>query len=309
MLTARSIDGRRSPPWPRFATAGVCFALVMPGTVMDCSDRPSPVLTRVMDARRLASELQVAFTGAADAANRAVMADTDETSATFAQEAESQTQAAQTDLDLLDGIVRSLDYADEQALLAEFRDAFTKYRVIDSEILQLAVENTNLKAQRLSFGPAYEAANALRDALAPVSQASAVPAKDAWRVRALVASAVLAVREIEVLQAPHIAASADVAMADLEQQMTTLEASARSALRELASTNIPALQSPVSEASAALDRFMGVNKQLVALSRRNSNVRSLALSLGQKRKLTSVCEGGLRALNERLGQRDFTATR
>ena len=54
---------------------------------------------------------------------------------------------------------------------------------------------------------------------------------------------------------------------------------------------------------------MGVNAQIVALSRRNTNVRSLALSLGQKRTLTAACEDSLRALEDALAKRGFTATR
>jgi hypothetical protein len=42
---------------------------------------------------------------------------------------------------------------------------FAEYRVLDRKILDLAVENTNLKAQRLALGPAQEAADAFRDAL------------------------------------------------------------------------------------------------------------------------------------------------
>ena len=62
-------------------------------------------------------------------------------------------------------------------------------------------------------------------------------------------------------------------------------------------------------ASSALDRFVGFNAQLIALSRRNTNVRSLALSLGQKRMLTATCEDSLRALQDALGTRGFSATR
>jgi hypothetical protein len=54
---------------------------------------------------------------------------------------------------------------------------------------------------------------------------------------------------------------------------------------------------------------MALNGELVALSRRNTNVRSLALALGQKRTLTSACQDTLRALQESLAQRGFTATR
>jgi hypothetical protein len=268
-----------------------------------CTEQRSPVLTRLMEARRLAAELLVSFTKSADAANRAVMADTDEASTAFAHEAQEQSQQVQRDLEQAAGVLQGLGYSDETELLKGFREAFTKYRELDREILALAVENTNLKAQRLSFGPAHAAANALRDSL------GAVAAKDQCRASALAAKATLAVREIEVLQAPHIAASEDTVMTDLENQMAALEASARSALQELDSMGTPELHAAVATANKLLTDFMAVNAQLVTLSRRNSNVRSLALSLGQKRTLTATCEGDLRALNDRLTKRDFAATR
>jgi hypothetical protein len=54
---------------------------------------------------------------------------------------------------------------------------------------------------------------------------------------------------------------------------------------------------------------MGVNAQIIALSRRNSHVRSLALSLNQKGKLAGACEDSLRALRHALENRGFTGTR
>ena len=54
---------------------------------------------------------------------------------------------------------------------------------------------------------------------------------------------------------------------------------------------------------------MGLNGQIIALSRRNTNVRSLALSLDQKRALTATCEESLRALQDALAKRGFTSAR
>ena len=124
------------------------------------------------------------------------------------------------------------------------------------------------------------------------------PAKDTWRVKALIASAVAAVREIQALQAPHIADAEDSAMAGLEQRMAAAEAAARKDLATLQILVAPAARSHVGDATTALDRFMGLNAQIVALSRRNTNVRSLALSLDQKRKLIGPCEETLRALRD-----------
>ena len=62
-------------------------------------------------------------------------------------------------------------------------------------------------------------------------------------------------------------------------------------------------------AAAALDRFTAVNAEIVTLSRRNSNVRSLALSLGRKRTVTAECDDMLQALDDALAKHHFAATR
>jgi hypothetical protein len=308
MPTARlasEMRGKNAAHWG--PTVWFCLAAIAATTSSGCAEQPSAVFTRLTEARRLTAELRVHFTKASDAANRSVMADTDEASIAFAHEATLETNAAASDLGKLEAIVHGLAYSDEVKLLAEFRRKFAKYQALDREILELAVENTNLKAQRLSFGPADGAATAFRDALDAVARS--VPEKDSWHARALALTAVLSLREIQVLQAPHIAASEDAAMTALEQKIATSEANARSALKDLASMSKPELQPSIDAANAALGRFMNINAQLVALSRRNSNVRSLALSLGQKRTLAAACEASLHALSDRLAKRAFAATR
>jgi hypothetical protein len=287
-----------------FLSAG--FALVLAGGAAGCNQGPSPAITRLSDARRLSADLLVHLTKAADASNRAVMADTDDASVAFAGDARNELRALAEDVGKLQTIVKDLELNDELKLLAELRKALANYRVLDDQVLELACENTNLKAQRLSFGPAREAADAFRAALDTAARAGSEG--DAWHVRALCATAALAVREIQVLQAPHIAEADDAAMTALEQRMAALETNARSTLTELAGV-APALQSASEAAAAALTQFMAINAQIVTLSRRNSNVRSLALSLGQKRALIAVCEESIGALRARLERRSFTGTR
>jgi hypothetical protein len=286
---------------------GCSIAVIIIGATTGCMNAPETALERLSEANRLAADLLIQFTKAGDAANRAVMADTDEASVTFAREAEQATQAVQRDIDTLGPILVGLQYSSETHLLEEFSSRFAEYRALDRSILDLAVENTNLKAARLSFGPAQEAADAFRDsveAVAPLAQAN-----DAWRVKALIATAVASVREIQVLQAPHIAEADDAAMTRIEKRMVTSEAAARSALEMLASLVPPASRPRLAAATAALDRFTGLNTQIIALSRRNTNVRSLALSLGKKRMLSATCEDSLRALQDALAKRGFPATR
>jgi hypothetical protein len=188
-----------------------------------------------------------------------------------------------------------------------FVSRFDEYHALDRQILDLAVENTNLKAQRLAFGPAQEEADAFRDALQAIPPS--VSAKDRWRAEALVATAVMTVREIQVLQAPHIADADEAVMTRMENRMATSETAARRALEALTGLVDPSSRARLAAATAALDRFMALNTQIVALSRRNTNVRSLALSLDQKRTLTVACEDSLRALQDALAKRGFTGIR
>ena len=293
---------------PSRVAAALLGASVITGVVLaggGCSGDTS--LARLTEARRLSANLRVQFTKAGDAANRAVMADSDAASAAFAQEAEQTTQAVLQDVAALAPLLMALRYADEARTLEEFRGRFEEYRGLDHSILQLAIEGSNLKAQRLAFGSGRDAANAFQDSLSAVAPRDA--STDRWRVQALVATAVMRVREIQVLQAPHIAEANDAAMTAMEAEMAASATGARTALEALAPLVDAASRPGVEGASGALDRFMAVNDEIVALSRRNTNVRSLALSLNQKRVITAACHDSLTALADALAKRGFTATR
>ena len=270
-------------------------------SLMACAN-PQTVLTQLVDARRLASELHLQFTQSAEAANRAVMAEGDDAAAAAADEARRARQVVERDLHALRTNLQSSSYGDDLRHLDDFEARFREYRRLDDEILPLAVENTNLKAQRLSFGAGREAADAFRSAL----DAAVRSAKDSPRARDLAAAARIAVLEILVLQAPHIAEPRDDAMTRFEEQMKTSAANARKALAGLQGLCAPA---DAANATAALDRFVAINDQIVALSRRNTNVRSLALALGRKRAVTAECADQLKALEEALAKHEFTATR
>src|SRR5437762_462697 len=70
----------------RARTAGGCSIVILLMTAIGCIQSPETALERLLESRRLASDLLVQFTKAADASNRAVMADTDDASKAFAHE-------------------------------------------------------------------------------------------------------------------------------------------------------------------------------------------------------------------------------
>ena len=284
----------------------VIMALASASAAASCGQLPAH-LTRLVEARQLTSALHLEFTKGAEAANRAVMADTDEASAAAAEEARQFRQSAVDNIEAVRHALQDLGYNEELKLLEAFAARFEASRQIDDEILPLAVENTNLKAQRLSFGVGNDAAEALSRALDAAVGASRSPASCC--AGALAARARVGALEIQVLQAPHIAESEDAAMTRMELRMTESAEAARKALDELQAV-LPTAGSPhLAEARASLDRFLKVNDEIVALSRRNTNVRSLALALGRKRTISAECEDQLRQLEEALSKHQFTATR
>jgi hypothetical protein len=290
----------------KFQLRGLVVAVTLAfGT--GCHRGASSALVELDEARALAAELRVQFTKSADASNRAVMADTDEASIGFANDARQATQAVDSDVAALTPVLQSLGFPDELHTVEQFKTHFAEYRELDGRILALAVENTNLKAQQLSFGPARTAADGFRDALGTLVTGTA--SKNRCRVEVLAADAVLDVREIQVLQAPHIAEADDAAMTRMEKQMADLETKARDALRELSGLAAPEGSAGVSAAHAALDQFASASRQLVALSRKNTNVLSLDLSLRAKPPLTAACDDTLRALEDALAKEGDKATR
>jgi hypothetical protein len=286
----------------RQGLVGVCVAVMAAGTAA-CGNGSALVLNQQAEAHKIASRLHVAFTRAADASNRAVMADTDAASRDAAHEAEQATQQVARDIEAL----RPLADQDELALLDRFKARFDQYRALDDQILPLSVENTNIKAQRLAFGPVQEAVDTLRRSLEAAGRLA--PAKNAAAVDALVERATASVLEIQVIEARHIAESDESAMTRMEAAMTAAEASARTAIGHLKGLLPPAAAPSLGDAAAALDRLTATNAELVALSRRNSNVRSLALSLGKKRAVTAECDALLQTLEDLVASHHFTATR
>jgi hypothetical protein len=292
----REHDAR--PTW--LAAAWLLFAA-------GCDLNKNDALEQLSEARLLSADMQVQFARASHASSQAVMATSDESSVALAQESEAATRALQKDVDTLKPMLDALAYPPESEALAGFITRFADYQKLDRQILELAVENTNLKAQRLAFGPAQEAANNFRDALKAI--ALEPTSKYHWQVEALSTTALLTVREIQVLQAPHIADADDAVMTGMEKQMATSEASARAALVSLSALLPPASQTKLVDATKALDAFLALNAQIIVLSRRNTNVRSLALSLEQRPPLAKACEDSLRTLHDLLAKRGYLGTR
>jgi hypothetical protein len=267
-------------------------------------DGTTPVLTRLIEARHLASELRVAFLKSNEAANRAVLSVTDEDSRAAATESTQAADAAKQALATLDPLLHSLGYQTEIDSLGRFRKGFEEYLQIEAEVLPLAVENTNLKAQRLSAGSAQTAADEVFAALDAAAGSSSPP-----DVALEVASIRADLLEMQLVQARHISEADEAAMTRMEQRVGALAGDARARLKRLGVLLQGRSDQQLTAVASALDRFLEVDQEIVALSRRNTNVRSLALTLGRQRLVAAACEDELRTIEESLSRHGSQASR
>ena len=155
---------------PTAAMVRLAFATLAIGT-WGCVG-PQAQLTQLLEARRLASELHVEFTrrrrGQPSGHGR-------HRRSVGRRSRRGETRQAGCGARRRRRCGRSCSRSatrERPAATSRLHARFDEYRRLDDEILPLAVENTNLKAQRLSFGPAREAADAFRASLDGAVRAS-----------------------------------------------------------------------------------------------------------------------------------------
>jgi len=283
-------------PW---MVAGVAVVVLLFTLIWHYQRGASPARELELKASRvdLVAQLQAGLASASEAEKSAVLAITDQESQAFADQARAATAAVERERAELDGLLASAGSKAEQDLLAQISAAFARLQQVDEQVLGLAVKNTNLKAYALAFGPAAEAELEFDAALSRV--AGALPGGGASaRAQALTFEARLALVRVQALFPPHIAEEKDARMDELEAAMTREEARVRQALAGLGTVPGLARSADLAAAGASLVRFDEVKARILALSRENTNVRSLALSLNEKRKALQVCLDALGALRQ-----------
>jgi hypothetical protein len=250
----------------------------------------------------------ISLHASAEAEKSAVMAETDEASTSYAEEARRASAAVEDARRELTRLIELGSRPEETRLVTEFNAAWTKYQALDQEILGLAVENTNLKALRLSIDPASDALGRLEAALNDLA-AKADSHPNAAGISKAAFQAVVSALKILALEGRHIAEARDEEMDRIEGEMKDLDEQANNGLDELSELSGEALQPDVAKARAAFTDFQQVHSQILELSRRNSNIRSFAISLGEKRVATAKCTELLTALQTSIRSESFKATR
>ncbi len=245
----------------------------------------------------LVERMQADLASASEAEKSAVLAVTDRDSQTFADLARASSLKVDQESRELGELLATGGTQSERELLAQFTEAFAEFRRIDDDLLALAVRNTNVKAYSLAFGPASTALEAMNAALDRLVLANA-DAKEAKTMMLLAFGAQTSALRIQTLLPPHIAEESDKKMDELEARMAKEDAQVRKSFDGLAA--IPKSKNDP-ELAAAMKRYAEFGKlksEILALSRENTNVRSLSISLNEKRKVMMMCQAALGALRQ-----------
>jgi hypothetical protein len=277
--------------------AALMFLLVAAANHFQDRDSPSAKLAFKANRVNLVSSIQLSLSAATEAEKNAVMATNDQDSRNFAEQARQAAKDVEREWRDLEARLGTGGTPAERALLVQFSRDFAELERIDDELLPLAVRNTNLKAYRLAFEPAAAASEAMRTQLGRLVDAC-VDLPRASTILSLAFKAEASALRIETLLAPHIAEESDEKMDSLEARMAKEDAQVRAALDGLRA--LPKLRHDgnLAAATASYATFTELRTEILALSRENTNVRSLAVSLNRKRKVASICQEVLRALKQ-----------
>jgi hypothetical protein len=270
--------------------------------------RYKPFLLQTGESIELISRMRINLLKSTDLEKGAVMAITDEESKAFAEQSRISADAVERDYHTLKDLIDAGGIDKEQQLLTEFGERWKDFRHIDQELLSLAVENTNIKAANLSYTSATQTLWNFKQSLSKLMD---IPSSNVEKAQAarLAYGAMNAAFMIYSLQSPHINEAQDKKMDELEIIMGTSEQRVRSDLSNLIRLTGSQGKATGDHASLAFSKFMEVNKEVIRLSRMNTNVKSLQISLGRKRKIATQCEEILNSLQEMVQGRAFKATR
>jgi len=265
-------------------------------------------LGNLMRKTELLSRMRVNLGRSEEAEKSAVMADTDEASKDFADRSRRAADLVEQDRQELERVLEKDSTDEEEKLYRDFAASWSTLRETDREVLEFAVQNTNLKAAALSFGRGWEDIRRFRGALEKLIH----PGPGSLAAGPIVTAAtdaLIAGLTIQSLHAPHIADASAERMDEIEEEMRRAAQTIDVSLERLAGL-VSASERPVlQEANAAYDDYATVTAEVVRLSRQNTNVKSFALSLGRKRKLAAECDQILASLDEAVRKKEFKATR
>jgi len=261
---------------------------------------------------QVVAQMRIDLLMAVEAEKNVLLAGTVQAAGDFADKARKAAGAVENGRVELEAISRRDDMAPQADLLAQFSKAWAEFRAIDDVLLELAVQKTNEQAARLSATRGLDLLLSFQKSLETAMLRGPQGATGATSSQFLPVQcfkAYAGAATVLGLQAPHIAEAADANMDALEARIAAAAAQTRAALDAAQTAASGSAKAEIEQARAVFAEFMAVNAKVIALSRINSDVKSLALSMERKRMVAASCLDTLGALQDSINERLAKARR
>jgi len=258
---------------------------------------PAEQLAFKADRVNLVASMRLGLVSASEAEKSAVMAITDKESQTFADQTRAATEQILSEQNELQELLNTGGTQNEKDLLNQFSVLFSEFRLIDSNLLDLAVRNTNLKASSLTFGPAAVALKEMDSALDNIIAKSNI-SSELNNVLLYSMGAQNAALRIQTMLPQHITEKSEIKMDSLEALIDKEDNKVNMYLDKLSKLKLVLNNPEVAEAVSGYSRYSKIRDSVITLSRENTNVISLSISLGEKRKVSLLCQDKLSDLQQ-----------
>jgi hypothetical protein len=277
--------------------AAILLVLVLAFLRFPAESGPSQLRAHRLE---LVYRIRMSLASALEAEKIAVIAVSDEESRAFADRTRTfAAEVEQARTELATSLANGGTQAEKDAL-EKFSLAFVGLQQVDQQILDLAVQHTNLKAYRMTYGPATEAVTEVGAAFKRLAPDTAPASPENFQIARLATRARVAALRIMLLLPPHIGEENEKKMDHIEAGMGEEEREVRAAIDGLSKIPAVAGSSDYAAALAAWQRLGELKAEIIKLSRENTNVRSLSLSLNRKRVVLAETLEALTALERHI---------
>lgn len=283
-----------------FLGCGIALAIIVFAVLAGYRGNASSVrsiYTNLLAKKEVVEHIRSDYFESVEMEKSAVMALNDQDSRKFADQSRAAAGRVDANIGTLRTLIAARNVPTEKALLEEFAGCWSELSTIDQLILPLAVENTNLKAAQLSREQGAASMQRFEQALESL-RLSAVGTTNEQQMAIESYRALVAGLKLFNLHTPHIAEAEDPAMDALEARMQAERAIVQQSLSRLNNLVDAKSQATLAQASAAFTDFLALTDQVVRLSRLNSNIKSLELSMGKKRLFVATCSEALTTLQD-----------
>jgi hypothetical protein len=271
-------------PWILTAVLLVALSLLL----YQYKDNSNSFNTQLIK-HNLISTMRIHLLEATEAEKNAVLAITDEASATFAAKARQATDHVESSRKEFDAIIHQENFPPETNKINEFNVCWSQYKKLDETILGLAVQNTNIKAQRISAAQGIQILEEFEGHLKNLIHRNS-HGNQCNNISMLSYEALTASLKVFALHKPHIEAADDQEMDKIEQSIKSYDESASKAMGAIQTISGLADDKDLKAAETVYQQFMKMTGEVLQLSRMNTNIKSAELSLGKMRLISSQCQ-------------------